>query len=194
MLITGGFITTVNSVPYKWFGSGWFLGLPVPTWIAAAAFVGALVLCRKGALGMLVEAVGINPAAARLAGVRSRTIIWTVYVVCGVFAAIAGLMLSADVMAADANNAGLFYELDAILAVVIGGTSLAGGKFSLNGTLVGVLIITTLSKTVTILGISPLVTPLFKALVVILVMVLQSPVIRERLEAASRSRRKAVAA
>lgn len=182
MLITNGFITTVNSTPYKWLGSGWVLGLPVPAWIAAAAFLIVLLVCRKGALGMLIEAVGINPAAARLAGVRARTITWTVYIVGGLFAGIAGLLLSANVMAADANNAGLFIELDAILAVVIGGTSLAGGKFSLSGTVIGVFIITTLSLTVTILGISPLVTPLFKALVVIAVTLLQSPVVRDKLE------------
>ncbi|HJE50369.1 MAG TPA: ABC transporter permease [Tessaracoccus flavescens] len=190
MLITGGFITTVNSTPYKALGSGWFLGLPIPSWIAGLTLVAVLLLCRWGALGMLVEAVGINPAAARLAGVRSRVIIWTVYIVAGLFAGIAGILLSADTMAADANNAGLFYELDAILAVVIGGTSLAGGKFSLSGTFVGVLVIATLSRTVTILGISPLITPLFKALVVILVMLLQSPVVREKLEAMGRRRRR----
>ena len=188
MLITSGQITTVNSAPYKWLGSGWLLGFPVPTWIAVGMFVVVVVLCRRGALGMLIEAVGINPSAARLAGVRSRVITWTVYAVCGLFAGIAGLLLSANVMAADANNAGLFIELDAILAVVIGGTSLAGGKFSLSGTVVGVLIITTLSLTVTILGISPLVTPLFKAVVVILVTLAQSPVAREKLESMGRRR------
>ncbi|AQP45951.1 sugar ABC transporter permease [Tessaracoccus flavus] len=188
MLITGGFITTVNSGPYKWLGSGWVLGLPVPFWIAAAMFTIVMLLCRKGALGMLIEAVGINPAAARLAGVRARVITWTVYIVAGLFAGIAGLLLSANVMAADANNAGLFIELDAILAVVIGGTSLAGGKFSLSGTAVGVFIITTLTLTVTMLGISPLITPLFKAVVVILVTLLQSPVAREKLESMGRRR------
>lgn len=188
MLITSGQITTVTSAPYKWLGSGWLLGLPVPMWIAVAMFVVVVLLCRRGALGMLIEAVGINPAASRLAGVRSRTITWTVYVLSGLFSGIAGLLLSANVMAADANNAGLFIELDAILAVVIGGTSLAGGKFSLSGTAVGVLIITTLSLTVTIIGISPLVTPLFKAVVVILVTLAQSPVAREKFEAMGRRR------
>ena len=64
---------------------------------------------------------------------RARTIIWTVYILCAFFACVAGFIRSSDIMAADANNAGLFIELDAILAVVIGGTSLAGGKFSLVG-------------------------------------------------------------
>jgi hypothetical protein len=118
--------------------------------------------------------------------VQARTIIWTVYALAGLFAGIAGLRISSNVMAADANNAGLFIELDAILAVVIGGTSLAGGKFSLAGTLVGVLVIQTLTLTVTILGVPPAVTPLFKAVVVIAVCIMQSPVVRARI--ASRRR------
>jgi simple sugar transport system permease protein len=138
---------------------------------------------------VLIESVGINPVASRLAGVRARTIIWTVYILCAFFACVAGFVRSSDIMAADANNVGLFIELDAILAVVIGGTSLAGGKFSLVGTLVGVLVITTLTFSVTILGIPANAVSLFKALVVILVCLLQSPVVRHKL----RARRRAVA-
>lgn len=182
MLITGGLITTVNSAPYKWLGSGWLFGLPVAGWIAVVVFVILLVLTRKGALGMLIEAVGINPEAARIAGVWSRVIIWMVYVLSGLFAGLAGILSSADVMAADANNAGLMMEMDAILAVVIGGTALSGGKFSLSGTFVGVLVISTLTLTVTTLGISPLVTPLFKAIIVLVVMLLQSPRARSTFE------------
>lgn len=186
MLITGGLITTVNSAPYKWLGSGWLLGLPVAGWIAVIVFVVLLLLTRKGALGMLIEAVGINPDAARIAGVWSRLIIWMVYVLSGLFAGMAGILSSADVMAADANNAGMMIEMDAILAVVIGGTALSGGKFSLSGTFVGVLVISTLTLTVTMLGISPLVTPLFKAIIVLIVMLLQSPRARTTFEAWSR--------
>ncbi|QTE29163.1 ABC transporter permease [Pengzhenrongella sicca] len=181
MLITGGEITTINSPPYKTIGSGFWLGLPVSILIAGTLFALVAVLTRRTALGMLIESVGINPGASRLAGVRSRSIVWTVYALTGLFAGIAGLMMSSNVMAADANNVGLFIELDAILAVVIGGTSLAGGKFSLGGTLIGVFIIQTLSLTVTILGISPSITPLFKALVVIAVCLLQAPIVRAKL-------------
>jgi ribose/xylose/arabinose/galactoside ABC-type transport system permease subunit len=186
MLITGGQITTVNSPPFKTIGSGFWLGLPVSVWIAGLVFVAVAVLTRRTALGMLLESVGINPAASRLAGVHARTLIWTAYALAATFAGIAGLMISSNVMAADANNAGLFIELDAILAVVIGGTSLAGGKFSLSGTLVGVLVIVTLTLTVTILGVPPSVTPLFKAVVVIAVCLLQSPVVRAKLAARRR--------
>ncbi|MCK0118860.1 ABC transporter permease [Isoptericola sp. S6320L] len=188
MLITEGQITTVTSAPFKTLGSGFWLGLPVATLVAGGVFLLVALLTRRTALGMLVESVGINPAASQLAGVKARTIVWTVFALSGLFSGLAGLILASNVMAADANNAGLFIELDAILAVVIGGTSLQGGKFSLSGTLVGVLIITTLTLTVTIVGISPLVTPLFKALVVIAVTLLQSPRIRERFAARARQR------
>ncbi|RPF23015.1 ABC transporter permease [Myceligenerans xiligouense] len=189
MLITGGFITTVTSEPYKGLNSGFFLGLPAAIWIAVGLFVVVAVTVRRTALGMLLEATGINPAASRLAGVRSRTLTWTVYAACGLLAGLAGILVSADTMAADANNAGIFIELDAILAVVIGGTALSGGKFNLSGTFAGVLVIATLERTVTVLGISPHVTPLFMALVVVTVTLLQSPRVRERFAVAAIRRR-----
>lgn len=181
MLITGGQITTVTSAPYKTIASGYRLGLPVAALIAGAFFAVTAVLTRRTALGVLIESIGVNPIASRLAGIRARTLIWTVYVVSALFAGIAGLINSSDIMAADANNAGLFIELNAILAVVIGGTSLAGGKFSLTGTLVGVLVITTLTLSITILGIPANAVSLFKALVVIGVCLAQSPVTQEKL-------------
>jgi simple sugar transport system permease protein len=189
MLITGGQITTVTSPPYKTLASGYWLGLPVAALIAGFVFAVTALVTRRTALGVLIESVGINPSASRLAGVRARTIIWTVYVICALFACIAGFIKSADIMAADSNNVGLFIELDAILAVVIGGTSLAGGKFSLTGTLVGSLVITTLTLSITILGIPVNAVSLFKALVVIAVCLLQSPVVQRKM----RSRRRRVA-
>jgi simple sugar transport system permease protein len=157
------------------------LTLPISILITAAVFVLAAVLTRRTALGTLIEAVGINPVASRLAGVRARNIIWIVYVFSAVCAAIAGLMISSNVTAADANNAGLYIEMDAILAVVIGGTSLAGGRYTLVGTVVGAFIIQTLTTTVYTLGIPPEVTLVFKALVVITVCLLQAPKARNLL-------------
>lgn len=181
MLITGGQITTVTSRPLEQLASGFLLGLPVAALIAYGVYGAVALLVRGTALGMLLESVGINPEASRLAGVTAGTLKWTVYALSGLFSGLAGLIFAANTMAADANNAGLFIELDAILAVVIGGTALSGGKFNLGGTLIGVLVITTLSFTVTVLGIPPQVTPLFKAIVVIVVTLLQSPTLRARL-------------
>ena len=97
-------------------------------------------------------------------------------------AGIAGLLISSNVTAADANNAGLWIELDAILAVVIGGTLLSGGRFSIVGTLIGALVLQTLTTTVYTVGIAPEVTLVFKAIVIIAVCLLQSPKARELLQ------------
>ena len=181
MLITEGQILTVSSAPYKVIGGGYWLALPASIIIAGVMFALVAVLTRKTALGMLIESVGINPEASRLAGVSARVIIWTVYAFSAVCAAIAGLMISSNVTAADANSAGLWIEMDAILAVVLGGTSLAGGRYSLTGTLIGAFVIQTLTTTVYSIGIAPEITLVFKALVVIAVCLLQSPVMSARI-------------
>ncbi|GAA1002081.1 ABC transporter permease [Subtercola frigoramans] len=178
MLITQGQIATITSAPYSFIASGYIFGLPVPFYVSLFAVATAALLVRRSAFGVLLEAVGINPTASRLAGIKSRSIIWIVYGFSGLLAGVAGIIYSSNIMAADANNAGLNVEVDAILAVVIGGTSLAGGKFMLSGTVVGVLIIQTLTATVTFLGVPPAVTPLFKAMVVIAVCLLQSRRVR----------------
>ncbi|WP_330241768.1 ABC transporter permease [Streptomyces sp. NBC_00525] len=174
MLLTEGQIVTISNPAYRKIGAG-FLVLPIAILISLAVLGGVALLTRRTALGMLIEAVGANPEASKLAGVRSRTITWTVYVFAALCAGVAGLMISSNVSAADANNAGLWIEMDAILAVVIGGTSLAGGRYSLAGTLVGALVIQTLTTTVYTIGVPTNVTLLFKAVVVILVCLLQSP-------------------
>ena len=175
MLITDGQITTVNNSLFKKVSTGFVVGLPIAILIALAVFAITAVLTRRTALGMLIEAVGINPEASRLAGVRARTITWTVYVFVALCSGIAGLMIASNTSAADANAAGLFIELDAILAVVIGGTSLAGGRFSLTGTLIGAMFIQTLATTIPTMGIPAETNYLFKAVVVIVVCLLQSP-------------------
>ncbi|MEV4203103.1 ABC transporter permease [Micromonospora globbae] len=174
MLITDGQIITVRNPAYRTVGAG-FLLLPVSILIAVAVFALVALVTRRTALGLLIESVGINPEASRLAGLRARTIRWTVYVFAAICAGVAGLMISSNVSAADANNAGLWIEMDAILAVVIGGTSLAGGRYSLTGTMLGALIIQTLTTTVYSMGIAPEITLVFKAVVVIAVCLLQAP-------------------
>lgn len=177
MLITDGQIITVNNPAYRTVGAG-FLILPVSILIALAVLVAVALVTRRTALGLLIESVGINPEASRLTGIHARTIRWTVYVFAGLCAGVAGLMISSNVSAADANNAGLWIEMDAILAVVIGGTSLAGGRYSLVGTLIGALTIQTLTTTVYSMGIAPEITLVFKAVVVVTVCLLQAPKFR----------------
>jgi simple sugar transport system permease protein len=192
LLITEGFITTVNSAPFEYISTGYLVLLPVAffIWVAAAAIVGWTE--RRTALGVLTEAVGINPEASRLAGVRSRRIIWSAYAVSAVLSGIAGLIYASNIKAADANAAGQFIELYAILAVVLGGTSLMGGKFSIAGTVVGVLIIQTLESSILFLGVSPAQSPVFFAMVVVIVVVIQSPALHRfvrRMTQTVRSRR-----
>ena len=178
LLITGGFITTVNSAPYKFMSQGYVFGFPFAFFVSIAAVTIVVLVQRRTALGVLTEAVGINPEASRLAGVRSRGIIWGAYAASGLLAGFAGILYSSNIMAADANAAGNLIELDAILAVVLGGTSLMGGKFSIAGTVIGVFTIQTLKSTIVFLGVPSPVSPVFMAAVVIIVVAVQSSLLR----------------
>ncbi|QWW20172.1 ABC transporter permease [Schaalia sp. 19OD2882] len=181
MLLTQGQITTVTSPPFKAIGSGFFLGIPNPVVIAAVVFTLLALLVRRTAFGMMLESIGINREASRLAGVRAASTTWIVYVVCGLLAGLAGIVYGAPTMAADANNIGLMKEMDAIMVVVLGGTKLDGGRFSLAGTVVGALILSALERAVVIFELPSQTTPLFKAVVLIAVCVAASPLFAERM-------------
>lgn len=180
-LITNGQITTVYYDPYKFIGGGYLLMLPLSVFIVAVVLITAFYLTRKTAIGLFIESVGANPDASRLSGINSKNIILMVYIFSGLCAGIAGLILSSNVASADGNNAGLWYELDAILAVVIGGTSLMGGRFYLMGTVIGALIIQSLTTTIYSIGVPPEINLVIKAIVVLIVCLLQSPEFRGRL-------------
>lgn len=180
-LITSGQIITVTSSNYEYIGAGSLAALPFSIFIVIAVLLIASLLTRRTALGLFIESVGSNQNASRLAGLRSRTVLLTVYIFCGVCAGIAGLILSSNVSSADGNNAGLWYELDAILAVVIGGTSLNGGRFYLMGTVIGALIIQTLTTTIYMIGVPPEITLVVKAFVVLAVCLIQSDAFRQTL-------------
>jgi simple sugar transport system permease protein len=174
-LLTDGQIVTVYYKPYFVLGSGYLGGLPVALFVVAAVFLVTALLMRKTALGLFIQAIGINPVAARLAGVRTAMLVFFVYIFCSACAGMAGLMISSNIKSADANHAGLLLELDAILAVTLGGTTLVGGKFSLAGSVIGALIIQTLTYTIYSLGVPPEVNMVVKSFVVFLVCVSQSP-------------------
>ncbi|WP_456622289.1 MULTISPECIES: ABC transporter permease [unclassified Bradyrhizobium] len=174
-LITEGRIVTFSSPDLIWLGNGSILGLPVPVAIALGMLILTGAVVRGSALGLLIEATGGNARASELAGVGTRAMILAVYVWCGVCAALAGVIAAADIMGADANNAGLWLELDAILAVVIGGTSLFGGRFSLVLAVLGALIIQTMNTGILLSGYPPEFNLLVKAVVVLAVLLLQSP-------------------
>jgi galactofuranose transport system permease protein len=182
-LITGGQIITIYYGPYFFLGSGYLLGLPFSLFIAAAVFVLLWWVTTRTALGLFIQAVGVNPSAARVAGVRARRITVWVYAFCGLCAGAAGLIVSSNVKSADGNNAGQLMELDAILAVTLGGTALTGGRFSLAGSVIGALIIQTLTYAIYSMGVPPEVNLVVKAGVVFAVMLLQSPEFRQSLRA-----------
>lgn len=179
LLITGGEITTVNSAPYKFMSQGYVLGLPFAFFVSVAAVAIVALSERRTALGVLTEAVGINPEASRLAGVRSRGIIWGAYAASGLLAGFAGILYTSNTMSANANAIGSNIELYAILAVVLGGTSLMGGKFTIAGTVIGVFTIQALDSTILFLGVPSAVAPLFLAIAVVIVVLIQSPRLRE---------------
>lgn len=174
-LITQGQIVTFDSDALARLGSGTLFYLPVPLWITLALALVVWLLTRKTALGMFIEAVGINLRAARNAGVNGWLVVMSTYVLSGLCAAVARLIVAADIRGADANNAGLWLELDAILAVVIGGASLMGGRFNLLLSLIGALIIQAMNTGILLSGFPPELNQVVKAVVVMIVLLLQSP-------------------
>ncbi|MFC0228739.1 galactofuranose ABC transporter, ATP-binding protein YtfT [Serratia aquatilis] len=174
-LITEGQIVTFENQGLAKLGSGALMYLPMPVIIAATMPLLIWLLTRKTALGLFIEAVGINLRSARYAGISTRWVIVSVYVVCGLCASVAGVIVTADIRGADANNAGLWLELDAILAVVIGGGSLLGGRFNLLLSVVGALIIQGMNTGILLSGYKPEFNLVLKAVVVLAVLMMQSP-------------------
>ena len=180
-LITDGQIITFENSGLVFLCNGHVLLLPFSVWIVVIMYIAAGLLTRKTAFGLFIESVGNNERASRYAGIEARRIKWLAYVICGFCAGVAGLIAASDIKCANSNKAGLYLELDAILATVIGGTSMAGGRFFLSGSLVGAILIQTLTTTMYMKDVSPSVIPLPNAMVVIIVCLLQSPVFRAKI-------------
>ncbi|MGB7159578.1 MAG: ABC transporter permease [Tepidisphaeraceae bacterium] len=177
-----GQIINVNPTKYPGFamiGNGSFLGLPFTLTLVAMALLVIAVLTRKTAAGLFIEAVGNNRVASRFAGINERLVTLTVYAITGLCAGVAGLIAASDINASDANNAGLYLELDAILAVVLGGTALSGGRFYLLGAILGALVIQAMTTTILIQGVKVEYTLIVKAVVVVAICLLQAPRFRE---------------
>ncbi|MDR9855243.1 ABC transporter permease [Paenibacillus sp. VCA1] len=185
-LITNGQILSTTNGRYEYIGKGYLFGIPFAVYIAAAVFILVYLLKTKTAFGLFLESTGANRKSSEFAGVKPRVIFMTAYAISGLLAAAAGIIYSSNLSSADANNAGLWYELDAILAVVIGGTSMRGGRFFLGGTVVGAIFIQSLTTTIYSLGVPPESILLVKAIVVILVCLIQSDVFRQKLISAKR--------
>lgn len=178
-IATDGKQFTTLYTPFRFIGQGSMFALPMPIIITIVVVAGVALFTRLTAFGTFVESVGVNKNASRVTGLRSNRIIMIAYTLTGFLAGIAGLIYSSRISSCDSNNAGLNYELDAILAVVIGGTSMSGGKFSLAGTVVGSIIIRTITTLVLYFGVVSEAIMVFKALMIAVVIVLQSEPVRK---------------
>ena len=177
LLLCNSNIVYINVESFKFFGGYcWIFPTPVLTTILCIV-VTALVL-KFTALGTYVQAVGINKNAARISGYKSAAIIFICYVICGLFAGIAGITTTSRIYSADTNNIGLNLEMDAILAVALGGNSLGGGKFRLSGSIIGAYTIQAITTTLYALGVSSAQAPVFKAIIIILIVTIQSPTVK----------------
>ena len=173
-LINAGQIVTFHHEAFSFLGVGYWLGLPFPIVLVLITLLLVHLLMRRTALGLYIEAVGANANASHYIGINDKAIKALAYCISGLCAALAGMIAAADIGGSDANNTGLWLELDAILAVVIGGASLMGGRFSLFLSIVGALIIQTLAITIILSGVPPKFNLLIKAAVILLVLLLQS--------------------
>jgi simple sugar transport system permease protein len=180
MLITDGQIITFTEPKLVFIGNGHLLGLPFPVWLSVGLLLLTVVLTRRTAIGLFIESVGDNQTASTYAGVNSSTVKFLVYVFSGFCAGLAGVVAASNIKCADSNHAGLFLELDAILAVVVGGTALTGGRFYLVGAIVGALFIQTLTTTMYMRNVSADVAPVPKALAILMVCLLQSSALRSK--------------
>ncbi len=174
LLITNGFIYTFEDPEFVFLGNGHFLMLPFTLTIVLVITLLTLFITRKTAVGVFIEAVGDNEKASRFAGINTKSVKVMVYAFSGFCAGVAGLVATSNIKAADTIKLGEFMELDAIFAVVVGGTSLTGGKFSIAGSLIGAFLIQTLTTTMYFLGVPPEITTVPKAIVIIMVCLLQS--------------------
>jgi simple sugar transport system permease protein len=171
MLVTGGKPVRVDHPVFLWLGD-W---APL---LVLVLFGATLLAARRTALGLFISAVGDNEEASRLCGLPGSLVKVAVYGFSGFCAAVAGLVAAARVETADATRLGELVELDAIFAVVVGGTVLTGGRFSLAGSMVGALLIQMLSYTMIQQGMPPEITPVPKALVILALCLAQAPQFR----------------
>ncbi|MBN2617744.1 MAG: ABC transporter permease [Spirochaetales bacterium] len=180
-LITHGLIIVFEHESFQFIGSGFLFGIPFPIILVILLTFITWLLTRKTSIGLFIEAIGANPLASHYMGIKVKMMKTLTYGFSGFCAGLAGIIVCSDIQAADANNAGLFLELDAIASVIIGGT-INGGRFSLAGSIIGALIIQALSTTIITRGIPPQVVLVFKAFIIIIVALIQSEKLRAQLK------------
>jgi galactofuranose transport system permease protein len=178
LLVCNSMIVYIRVPSFRIFGS--YIGIiPTPIIIAAICVTVMVLVLRFTALGTYIQSVGINRKASRISGFNSSRIILLTYILCGLCAGIAGIVATSRIYSADTNNIGLNMELDAILAVALGGNSLGGGRFNLAGSIIGAFTIQAITTTLYALGISSAQAPVFEAVVVIIIVVVQATPVKE---------------
>lgn len=171
MLWTEGFPISELGESFAYLGTGWFLGIPVPVWISGIIVLIAVIATKKTRFGRYIYAIGGNENAARLSGIDINRIKIAVYGIAGMLAGIGGLLVTSRLDSAQ-PNAGMSYELDSIAAVVIGGTSLSGGRGSILGTVQGAIIIGVLNNGLVLLNVSPFWQQVVKGIVILLAVII----------------------
>jgi galactofuranose transport system permease protein len=189
-LITNGLRVQITYRPYAFIGQGWIV-LPFSLYIVAFIFTLTWLITRKTAIGIFIESVGINFRSSYFSGIDEKKIKLLVYTFCGFCAGIAGLVASSNIKTSDANNIGLTTELDAILAVVIGGTSMSGGRFSLLASMVGALVMQAITQSMYAIGVPAFALQAIKAVVVIFVILLYSDQVKGFVQRISAPKREA---
>lgn len=160
---------------FRYIGTGFLGPIPMPIIVAVVAFLAGYILLTRTRMGMYIYALGNNPIAAHYTGIATSNYITFVYVLAGALAALAGMILVARLDSAQ-PTAGISYEFDAIAAVVVGGTSFAGGQGSLMGTLLGVLVISVLNNGLNLLNVSSFYQPVVTGVVIALALLLYKAV------------------
>jgi simple sugar transport system permease protein len=182
LLFTDGQIITFTDKSLVYFGNGYLLGIPFTMTIVAVVFLILALLTRKTALGLFIESTGDNETASRFCGLNVQAIKLLAYGFSGICAGVVGLIAASNIKAADSSRVGENMELDAIFAVVVGGTALTGGRFTLVGSIIGAILIQTLTHTMYGLGVPAAVAPVPKAVVVVAVCLLQSETFRMKVQ------------
>lgn len=174
LLLCNDLIVYVRNPSFAFIGAFWG-PIPTPIIITAVCIAVVSLVLKKTAMGMYIQSVGINARASRIAGLNSKMLIFLAYTLCGLFSAIAGIVASSRITSADSNNIGLYLEMDAILSVALGGNSLGGGKFNLAGSIIGAYTIQAITTTLYALGVSAVQAPVYKAVIVIIIVVIEAP-------------------
>ncbi len=167
LYLTKGYSIPIDpESPFNVIGRGWIFGIPLPAMIAVVVFLAGYVVFNETTFGRYVTGVGSNAEAVRRSGVNTQRVVLAVYALSGVSAALAGIIIAAR-LGSGSSNAGVGFELDVIAAVVLGGTSLFGGRGTLVGTLLGALTVAVIGNGLILCHLSPFLTPIVEGVIIL---------------------------